>query len=612
MPGITPQKAAQLHAAFRSARPVHEVMFLLRRLGIGPQLAKRVCESLGPKYPDVAAAVRYNPYVLSDVAGIGFVRADQAARRAGLARDAPPRMLAGVMRSMRMRVQQGHTEIGRGALAQATARLVGTNDCTEYVDELIRSGALVGQRLVSGEVKVALPEINAAEKSIAHSLSVLSRSPPVISGSIDVDALALRAGMHAPPSRDQRDATLQLLSHPVAILTGPPGSGKTTITRLYLRALIERGLTSELCAPTARSAVQLSMATGRRARTIHLLLGLLGPVADPRVPVRQLGVDAVICDETSMVGAGLAARLIRALRAGSRLCLVGDPDQIESIECGNVLTDLIASGAIPTARLTELHRTGPGSGIARAARDVVQGAMPSTNEDFTFVEINSPVDVADYVVQEAVKRAHELGSLDAVQVLTPFRQHGPLSSDALNRSIQSQLFRGFPGLRAGSHVLRVGDKVMQTLNNYPLGIVNGDVGRVIDVSQRHGAIVVEFHGGRRVTLAGEALHALDPAYSMSVHKSQGGQFPEVIMPVHSSHAIMLTRSVLYTGMTRALPGMPSMPPAVWPWFRSACSVARGFPAPLPASNDPKTDERHQVSRNSWAKPLSRRDEHYNP
>ena len=548
--GITPDKAAQLHAAFLAARPVHDVMFLLQRLGIGPQLARRVCESLGRKYPDVAAAVRYNPYVLSDVTGIGFVRADEAARRLGLARDAPPRILAGIVHVMRLRAEQGHSEARRGVVAQAAARLLGTRDCTEYVDELVRAGTLVAHRMMGGEAVVALPELSAAERTIATNLVVLNSGPPVISGALDVDALVERAGMHIPPSQDQRDAIAQVLRHPVAILTGGPGTGKTTITRLYLQAIEEAGLISALCAPTARAAVQLTAATGRSATTIHRLLGLIG-TDEKAIARRKLEVDALVCDEASMVGGGLAARLVRALQGGSRLLLVGDPDQLESIEWGNLLIDLIASGVIPVARLTELHRTGEGSGIARAAREVLSGHMPSTAQDFTFVEIDRPEDVADYIVQETLARVRSTGSPDSVQVLTPLRQRGPLSSDALNRSIQFQLFGGRPGLQVGPHVLHVGDKVVQTRNNYRLGIVNGDVGKVVYVSQRHRAIVVDFHGGRRVTLARDALYAVDPAYSMSVHKSQGGQFQEVIMPVHSSHAVMLTRSVLYTGMTRA-------------------------------------------------------------
>jgi exodeoxyribonuclease V alpha subunit len=452
---------------------------------------------------------------------------------------------------MRQRAEQGHSEARRGVVEQGAARLLGIKDCTEYVDELVQSGSLIAHTLASGELVVALPEVSAAEKTIASNLVILNRSPPIVSSALDVDGLVERAGMHIPPSRDQLNAVAQVLSHPVAILTGGPGTGKTTITRLYLQAIEEAGLASALCAPTARAAVQLTAATGRSATTIHRLLGLTGANEKKPIAPRILDVDAVVCDEASMVGGELAARLVRALQGGSRLLLVGDPDQLESIEWGNLLIDLIASGVIPVARLTELHRTGEGSGIARAAREVLSGNMPSTAQDFTFVEINRPEDVADYIVQETLTSVRSTGSPDSVQVLTPLRHRGPLSSDALNRSIQFQLFRGAPGLQAGPHILHVGDKVMQTRNRYPLGIVNGDIGKVVYVSERHGTAVVDFHGGRRVTLARDALYALDPAYSMSVHKSQGGQFQEVIMPVHSSHAVMLTRSALYTGMTRA-------------------------------------------------------------
>jgi exodeoxyribonuclease V alpha subunit len=532
---------------------VQELTLLLRRFGLDPLMARRVYQSLRPKYSDVAAAVRYNPYVLAEVAEIGFERIDTGARRLGLSLTAPPRILAGIMAIMRLRAEEGHTEIGHGALAQAAAGLlqIAVSGCTGFINDLIDSRALMAERLPSGDVAVALPELQAAERSIARNLSVLSRGLPITDGPMDIGALAARAGMRVPPSQDQRDGIVELLSHPCGILIGPPGSGKTTTTRMYLQALDEAGLTSALCAPTARGAAQLALATGRSAGTIHLLLGLLGSETQHREPMKPLGVDAVVCDETSLVGAGLAARLLASLRIGSRLLLVGDPNQIESIEWGNVLSDLIASGAIPTARLTELHRTGPGSGIARAAREVLDGKMPSTSEDFTFVEIDRPEDVADYIVQETLSRMRELGSVDAVQVLTPLRRKGPLASDALNRTIQAQLFRGEAALRVGQHIFCIGDKVMQTENRYRLGIINGDVGRVIHADSRHRGLIVDFQG-RQVFIPPEGLYALNPAYCMSVHKSQGGQFGEVIMPVHSTHAFMLTRSLVYTGMTRAM------------------------------------------------------------
>ncbi len=550
--GISADRAMQMHASFRAARPMHEIMLHLHTLGLGLQLARRVFETLRHRHPNVAAAVRYNPYALADVPGIGFVRADEAARRQGLAADAPPRMLAGLLHVMRIRAQEGHTQMGSGALAHAAAKLlrVPATSCPEYIDELIASGALRAEQLPHGERVLALPELQAAEKAIAQGLAVLTGGAPIASGAINVTALVARAGVSVPPSQDQRDAIAQALSHPVAILTGGPGTGKTTTTRLYLQAVEDCGLSAVLVAPTARAALQLAQATQRPAGTIHRLLGLFGNQRERPAKNRILDVAAVVCDETSMVGGGLAARLIGALRADARLLLVGDADQLESIEWGNVLGDLIASGVIPTARLTELHRTGAGSGIARAARDVLNGAMPSAAADFSFVEIDRPEDVADYIVQEALTRFRAAGRFDAVQVLTPLRQRGPLSSDALNRALQFQLFRGSGGLQVGPRMLHPGDKVLQTRNNYRLGIVNGDIGEIVQVDQRQRSILVDFQGSL-VAIAREALYAIDLAYGMSVHKSQGGQFPRVIMPVHSSNAFMLTRNLVYTGMTRA-------------------------------------------------------------
>lgn len=512
-----------------------------------------VSRSLQGKYRDVAAAVRYNPYVLAEVAEIGFERLDAGARRLGLARNAPPRILAGIVATMHKRAMEGHTEVGYVALAQASARLlqVSVSVCTDFISDLVDSRVLVSGRLPSGEVTLALPEQHAAEKAIARDLSVLGRGSAIVNGPIDVHALAERAGMQVPPTQEQGDGIAELLRHSAAVLVGPPGSGKTTITRMYLQALDEAGLNSALCAPTARAAQQLASATGRSASTIHQLLGNVGTNSHDRVSGKLLDVDAVVCDETSMLGAGLAARLLSAMRVGGKLLFVGDPNQLESIEWGNVLSDLIASGSIPIARLTELHRTGAGSGIARAARDVLHGQMPVTHDDFTFVEVGCAEDAADHIVQETIIRMRSLGSLDAVQVLTPLRRRGPLASDALNRSIQFQLFRASAGVRVGKRVFCPGDKVMQTENNYPLGIVNGDIGKVVQADQQRQELVVDFHG-RHVLIHRESLHALDPAYVMSVHKSQAAQFPEVIMPVHSSHAAMLTRSVLYTGMTRAM------------------------------------------------------------
>lgn len=550
--GLTEIKARELHGAFRAARPVHEVMLYLRRLGIGSQLARRVFDTLKRKHKDVAAAVRYNPYLLARVPGIGFLRADEAARRQGLAPNAPPRILAALLHVMAERSRQGHTQVDAHALVQETAKLIKipATECPEYIDELGGARELVLESLPDGRRVAALPELHAAEKVLADGLAALARGRAVVAGPVAIDALVARAGLHFPPSQRQREAVAQALGHPVAILTGGPGVGKTTIAKLYLEQVDDAGLTSLLCAPTGRAAVRLTQATGRPAKTIHRALGLVGSLEDRERIGRMLEVDVVLCDEASMVGASLAARVVRAMRPGTRLLLIGDADQLPSVEAGNVLGDLIASGAIPTARLTEVYRHGEGSGIARAARDVLHGIMPSFTGDFAFVEIDRADDVADYIVHETLTRLRGAGRPDALQVLTPLRQRGPLASDALNRAIQYQLYRRQTGLEIAGRILHPGDKVLQTRNNYELDIYNGDIGEVLSVDRERRVAVVDFQGAH-VTLTREALYDLDLAYAITIHKSQGGQFPVVILPVHSSNAFMLYRNLLYTGVTRA-------------------------------------------------------------
>jgi exodeoxyribonuclease V alpha subunit len=358
----------------------------------------------------------------------------------------------------------------------------------------------------------------------------------------------------------QRTATRAAVTNKVMVVTGGPGTGKTTIVRAVLEVFTAKALRVLLCAPTGRAAKRLAESTGREAKTIHRLLEF-----DPGIGTFRRGrenpldADLVVVDETSMVDVVLMNRLLQAVPPWACVVFVGDADQLPSVGAGAVLTDLIESGAVPVARLTEVHRQAGGSWIVRAAHAVNRGEIPESAPaggagDFYFVEATDPdavVALVRQMVTERIPRKFGLDPFRDVQVLSP-QVKTALGVANLNRELQAALNPGGPGVaevKRFDTAFRVGDKVMQLKNNYDREVYNGDIGRVSGIDADDQAVVVEFDG-RAVEYDFADLDELQLAYCTSIHKSQGSEYPAVVIPVHTQHYTMLQRNLLYTGITR--------------------------------------------------------------
>jgi exodeoxyribonuclease V alpha subunit len=413
--------------------------------------------------------------------------------------------------------------------------------------------------VIGGEPMVFLPALRAGELKIAETLRRLAaetaRYPE-----IDLDrALAWvqdKTGKQLSPS--QSAALRLVLGSRVAVITGGPGVGKTTLLDSLLRILAAKQVRFLLCAPTGRAAKRMGESTGCEARTIHRLLEFLPSGGFKRGQAHPLEGDLVVVDEFSMVDVPLMAALCRALPRNASLVLVGDPDQLPSVGPGSILADLLASGAVPVVRLTEIFRQAEASRIVRAAHDVRHGRLPDEaaekGADFAFLHREEPEEIARLVlrlVREEIPRRLGLDPIRDVQVLAPMHR-GSLGIRELNSALQAALNPPRPDRaeieRFGTK-FRAGDKVLQTRNNYDKDVFNGDIGRIVSIDPDDRLAVIEFDG-RRVAYEFGELDELEPAYAISIHKSQGSEFPAVVIPLAMQHFLLLQRNLLYTGITR--------------------------------------------------------------
>jgi exodeoxyribonuclease V alpha subunit len=363
-------------------------------------------------------------------------------------------------------------------------------------------------------------------------------------------------GLELAPS--QRDAVVQAMRQKVLVITGGPGVGKTTLVRSIIEVFAGRGLRCALCAPTGRAAKRLTETTGREAKTIHRLLEF-----DPalggfkRDGANGLNLDLLVVDEVSMVDVSLMHQLVRAVPRHACLVLVGDVDQLPSVGPGLVLAEMIASGVVPVVRLTEVFRQAGQSWIIRAAHAILRGDVPESapagQGDFYFVEASTPEMVIDRLVtmvRERIPNRFGLDPLRDVQLLTPMNRSS-LGTEALNRHLQGVLNppRDQAEVERFGWRFRVGDKVLQTRNNYQKEVFNGDVGRIRAIDEREGELTIDFDG-RFVVYDLNELDEVSLAFSLSIHKSQGSEYPAVLIPLHTQHFVMLQRNLLYTGVTR--------------------------------------------------------------
>jgi exodeoxyribonuclease V alpha subunit len=562
--GIGPQRSAAILRAWAEQRDIKEVMVFLQSHGVSTHYAIKIYKFYGP---NAVALVRENPYRLAtEIHGIGFKSADKIAGALGIPADAPQRMEAGALHLLSLAADRGHLYLPQKELLEEARALLAAEPwrIEQALSALADSGAVVVEPLPAApedpaEAAVYLRALHTAEAGIAARVHALLVQPP-LPFEIDLDRALdwFEKSERIALAPQQRQAIRAGLTRKALVITGGPGTGKTTLVRGIVRILEKKGQKVLLAAPTGRAAKRLAEATGGEASTLHRLLEL-----DPRTRAFQrnrehpLSCDLLIVDEASMLDAVLAYHVLRAVPDPGRLILVGDVDQLPSVGPGRVLADVIRSGAVEVVRLTEIFRQAERSLIVVNAHRINQGNMPvlesvDSDGDFFFIERRTPEEIVDTVAHLVTKRIPARFGFDPVeqiQVLTP-RNRGPLGTESLNAKLRELLNPEGPAVTRGGRSLRVGDKVMQVRNNYDLEVWNGDIGRVTAIDEDDQLVRVAVDG-REIAYDFATLDELVPAYACTIHKSQGSEYPCVVIPLHTTHYLMLQRNLLYTAVTRA-------------------------------------------------------------
>lgn len=559
IPGIGKKKREQILAAWAEQRSVRELMVFLQSHGIGPARAVRIYKTYGDQ---AIARINRDPYCLVlDVQGVGFKLADQLALKLGMAPDSPLRARAAVRHVLQEFSQLGHCAVPRERLRHDTVKLLGaTEDAVESaIDKEISAGRLVSEGR-GDEALLFLKYLHEAEQQIAYHLQRLDGPEPPWGG-LDMDAAIpwaqSRAQIELSPS--QAAAVRTVVGSKIAVITGGPGVGKTTVLNTILKLLRAKGVRPALCAPTGRAAKRLAESTGLEARTIHRLLEY-----DPhqqafkRDESSPLDTDLVVVDEVSMVDVVLMASLVSAIPDNAGLLLVGDVDQLPSVGPGAVLADIINSDTVPVVRLTEIFRQAASSQIVINAHRIQRGELPSSENhdsdlsDFYLVSAPTPEAIFDKLMQLVTERIPKRFGLDPVrevQVLTPMNKGG-LGTKSLNAVLQQRLNpHREPKISRFGWDFCLGDKVIQTVNNYDKDVFNGDIGFIEFIDTANGLLNINFDG-RQVQYQTADLDEVALAYATTIHKSQGSEYPAIVIPLSTQHYTLLERNLLYTAVTR--------------------------------------------------------------
>lgn len=551
VPGISKKRVEKIRESWEKQKDIKNVMLFLQGFGVSTAYAAKIYRQYGKESID---NVKENPYRLADdIWGIGFKTADGIARKMGYEMNDERRLRSGLIYTLNQLADEGHCYAEEEQLIATAKQLL------EADEECIRTAmthAIETEDLMLDGTAIYLPPFYYAECGTANRLNTLvhtKEAGSIFTARFDLAKLQRETGIEY--DEVQVEAIRQAIASKVMVLTGGPGTGKSTTTKAIIAALQSAGMRILLAAPTGRAAKRMSEATGMEAKTIHRLLEYNPQDGYKRNDENPLEGDALIVDECSMIDIILMNNLTKALPTTMRLVLVGDIDQLPSVGAGNVLRDIIDSGVIPVVRLTRIFRQAQSSRIVMSAHAINRGCFPDISNgqhtDFFFMKQEEPEKVAETIVslvRDRLPKAYRQPNAN-IQVLTPM-QRGVVGAANLNVALQQALNHNTAALVRGGYTFKEGDRVMQLRNNYDKDVYNGDLGYVRSVDMEERTLTVDFDG-QMVEYEASELDELTLAYATTIHKSQGSEYPIVVMPVLMTHYVMLQRNLIYTGITRA-------------------------------------------------------------
>lgn len=575
--GISDRKAQEIAAQVEEKREMRQAMIFLQQFGISLALAAKVFKAYGPQ---IYTIIRENPYRLADdIQGVGFKIADEIASRAGIRADSDFRIRSGILYALMQASADGHTYLPEEILSERAAELLGIEKeliGSHYMDLAVARKIVMKEQ--GGKMQIYASVYYNMEHNTAFMLHELNVCHETAVTDLDTRIAAIEKQAGVSLDELQKKAVCEAAQNGLLIITGGPGTGKTTTINSIIRLFEMEGLDFMLAAPTGRAAKRMSETTGYEARTIHRMLevngGIEGNAGFERNESNPLEADAVIIDEMSMVDIALMNSLLKAIAPPARLILVGDTNQLPSVGPGSVLKDMIESGAYPVVRLTKIFRQASQSDIIVNAHKINRGepvALDNQSQDFFFLKRYDADKITNVVLQLVVQKMPKYvdASMYDIQVLTPMRK-GLLGVERLNTVLQQYLNPPSPKKQEKEHsntVFREGDKVMQIKNNYQIeweiknrygiavergmGIFNGDMGIIRSIRDITELITIEFDEGRIVEYPYKLLDELELAYAVTIHKSQGSEYPAVIIPLLSGPRMLMNRNLLYTAVTRA-------------------------------------------------------------
>jgi exodeoxyribonuclease V alpha subunit len=563
--GIGKKRVEMIRKAWADQKEIRQVMLFLQSHGVSSGYATKIFKTYGN---DAIEVVQENPYRLAtDIFGIGFLTADRIAEKLGFARDSELRAEAGILYVLYQLADEGHVYYPLDLLLRKCQKILEVEqeillralDTLRAEEKIVLEDLKENKETTAGHRAVYLAKFHLSETNNAARLKALINAPKAIRPIDPGKALAwVQQQLDITLAAKQVDAVKCALTDKVVVITGGPGTGKTTIINAILKIFARAGVKFLLTAPTGRAAKRMSEATGHEAKTIHRLLEYSfqkgGFQKDDKTPLK---CDLLVVDEASMIDTILMHHLLKAVRPGATLILVGDVNQLPSVGAGAVLQDIIASRAVPVMELNEIFRQARESLIIVNAHKINQGLMPTLKAsghklaDFYFIEQEDPEKVLGIIldlVKDRIPSRFGFDPIDDIQVLTPMHK-GVVGAGNLNQELQQALTPGPDSLTRGGRNFRLHDKVMQIRNNYEKEVFNGDLGRILRIDPESQEMVIDFDG-RKVPYDYADLDEVVLAYAISIHKSQGSEYPAVVIPILTQHYVLLQRNLIYTGVTR--------------------------------------------------------------